>query len=242
MRYGIFSDVHSNLEALDAVTEAYQKEGIDSFLCIGDIVGYAANPIECAEKIKTIASNTVAGNHDWAAVDLFSLEYFIPAAREALLWTKKRLTGSVKYFLESLKLTYENQDLVLAHGTLHEPDEFNYLIDEDSASLTFSVLKGRICFVGHTHRPGIFVKDYLDSIHYKDASRLEIKDYNKYIVNVGSVGQPRDGNPLAAYCIYDTDKSEVQIKRISYDIETARKKIISAGLPKFLGDRLLTGR
>lgn len=242
MRYGIFSDVHSNLEALDAVINAYRQEDIGRYLCIGDVVGYAANPVECVEKVKALASITVAGNHDWAAADLFSIEYFIPAAREALLWTKDRLTDSVKYFLESLGLTYENQDLVLAHGTLDEPGEFNYLIDEGAAALTFSVLKAKICFVGHTHRPGIFIKNYLDTIHYKETSRIEIKEGNKYIVNVGSVGQPRDENPLAAYCIYDTDKSEVQIKRISYDIETARNKIISAGLPKFLGDRLLTGR
>ncbi len=241
MRYGIFSDVHSNLEALDAVIKAYGKEDIGRYLCIGDVVGYAANPLECVEKVKALASTTVAGNHDWAVVDLFSVEYFIPVAKEALFWTKNKLTDSARCFLESLKPVYENEDLTLVHGTLEAPDEFNYLTGDIAASETFSALKGKICIVGHTHRPGIFIKDYLDSIHYKESGQIEIKEQNKYIINVGSVGQPRDGSPLAAYCIYDTEKKEVQIKRVSYNIQAARAKIIQAGLPQYLGERLLSG-
>lgn len=242
MRYGIFSDVHSNLEALKAVIKAYKKEKIDTYLCIGDIVGYASNPNQCIEETKAIASIVVAGNHDWAAVDLFSPDYFNEVAREAIFWTKRKLSDLSRYFLESLKLVYENDELTLVHGTLHNPQDFNYMTDSFTAKQTFILQQTDVCFIGHTHIPGIFVKDKDGNLYYREDNLCEIKPGNKYIVNAGSVGQPRDGNPKAAYCIYDSDKKQVQIKRIDYDSETARKKIIAAGLPEFLAKRLMAGK
>ena len=242
MRYGIFGDIHSNLEALEAVIEAYQKEHIDKYLCAGDVVGYATNPKECIDKVKTLAMITVAGNHDWGSVDLFSADYFNPNAKEAISWTKRNLGEQDKYFLESLKLVYKNEDLTLVHGTLDNPQDFNYMTDGYIAEETFRVLETNICFVGHSHAAGIFIKDKDDNLYYLEEQYIDIKDANKYIVNVGSVGQPRDGNPQGAYCIFDSDKKGVRIERISYDIKTARKKIIKAGLPKFLGDRLVIGQ
>lgn len=242
MRYGIFSDIHSNLEALDAVIEAYRKEAIDKYLCVGDVVGYAANPKECIEKIKTLCMITVAGNHDWAAVGLFSVDYFNPEAKEAIFWTKRNIDDSHRYFLESLKLIYKTEDLTLVHGTLDKPQDFNYMTHGYTAWETFGLLETNICFVGHSHVAGMFIKDKAEHLEYREDDSLDIKDENKYIINVGSVGQPRDGNPAAAYCIYDTVKKEVQIKRISYDMETARKKIIEVGLPRFLSHRLALGR
>ena len=242
MRYGIFGDIHSNLEALEAVIKAYQKEHIDKYLCAGDVVGYATNPKECIDKVKTLAMITVAGNHDWGSVDLFSADYFNPNAKEAISWTKRNLGEQDKYFLESLKLVYKNEDLTLVHGTLDNPQDFNYMTDGYIAEETFRVLETNICFVGHSHAAGIFIKDKDDNLYYLEEQYIDIKDANKYIVNVGSVGQPRDGNPQGAYCIFDSDKKGVRIERISYDIKTARKKIIKAGLPKFLGDRLVIGQ
>lgn len=242
MRYGIFSDVHSNLEALDTILDAYQKEAIDTYLCVGDIVGYAANPKECIEKVKKSAMITVAGNHDWAAVNLFSVDYFNPVACEAIFWTRRNLDDPDRYFLESLKLVYKNEDLTLVHGTLDNPRDFNYMTDGYIAWETFRLLETNICFVGHSHVAGIFIKDKDDRITYREDNSVDIEKEKKYIINVGSVGQPRDGNPQACYCIYDTDKKEIQIKRISYDVQTSRKKIIDAGLPRFLGDRLIIGR
>ncbi len=242
MRYGIFSDIHSNLEALDAVSEAYRKEEIDKYLCVGDVVGYAANPKECIEKIRTLAMITVAGNHDWASANLFSTDYFNPLAKEAISWTQRNLDEQDIYFLEHLTLIYKNEDLTMVHGTLDGPGDFNYMNDGYIASKTFELLETDICFVGHTHVPGVFIKSKNSHIEYREGSNIDIKEDSKYIINVGSVGQPRDGNPEATYCIYDTDKKNVQIKRISYDIQAARKKIIAGGLPGFLGDRLLIGR
>lgn len=241
MRYGIFADIHSNLEALDTVIAAYKKEAIDKYLCAGDVVGYATNPNECVQEIKALCAITVAGNHDWAAVDLFSPEYFNPSARQAIFWTRDNLDEHSKYFLESLKLIYSNNDLTLVHGTLDNPQEFNYMTDDYIAGETFKLSETDICFVGHSHVVGIFTRFKDDRIRYCEEERVEIKKDNKYIVNVGSVGQPRDRNPKAAYAIYDTDKKEVWIKRVNYNIEKARKKIIDAGLPHFLGDRLVIG-
>lgn len=242
MRYGIFSDIHANLEALEAVIEAYKNESIDQYLCVGDVIGYAVNPQQCIEKIKTLCRVSVAGNHDWAGVDLFSVDYFNPDAREAIFWSRRNIENMDRFFLESLKLVYKNEDLTLVHGTLEAPQDFNYMTDGYVAWETFRVLGTDICFVGHSHVAGMFIKDSSEGIHYREENSLDIKKENKYIINVGSVGQPRDGNPNAAYCIYDTDKKEVEIKRISYDFEVTRKKIIEVGLPRFLGDRLALGR
>lgn len=242
MRYGIFSDIHSNLEALDAVIEVYKKEEIDKYLCVGDVVGYATNPKECIEKVKGLAMVTVAGNHDWASVNLFSTDYFNPLAKEAILWTEHNLNEQDRRFLEGLALVYKNEDLSLVHGTLDEPGDFNYMADGYIASRTFALLETNVCFVGHTHVPGTFTKSEDGRIQYQTESNIDIQERNKYIINVGSVGQPRDGDSHAAYCIYDVTKKNVQIKRISYDIQAARGKIINAGLPGFLGERLLVGR
>lgn len=242
MRYGIFADVHSNIEALDAVIEAYRKESIDKYLCAGDLVGYAANPRECIGKIKALAELSVAGNHDRASIDLFSTDHFNPMAREAILWTRPNLQGQEKKYLASLDLTFKNKDLTLVHGSLDHPEEFDYITDNYTALKTFELLETDICFIGHSHVAGIFIKDKNEDLTYCEEDRLDLDKNNKYIVNVGSVGQPRDANPKAAYCIYDTDKRKVCIKRIDYDIEKTREKIIASGLPQYLGDRLLVGR
>jgi len=242
MRYGIFSDVHSNLEALTAVIDAYKKEKIDLYLCAGDIVGYAANPKECINKVDALAMATVAGNHDLASVGLFSVTRLNSLAKDAILWTREVLGYSERYFLESLKPVYQNVDLTLVHGTLNHPEDFNYMTDIYLAKETFDILNTDLCFIGHTHIPGVFIRDIKGNIEYKEEMSLNIIEGNKYIVNVGSVGQPRDRNPMAAFCIYDTEKKQVWIKRIGYNIEAAVNKIIRAGLPRFLADRLFVGR
>lgn len=242
MRYGIFSDIHSNLEALEAVIHAYKKEGIDRYFCLGDVVGYAADPAECAEKVRILSSVTIAGNHDYACVGLFSLDYFNPLAKEAIIWTNRNITEKEYNFLAGLKLTFKNKEFTLAHGTLDRPEEFNYMTGDLAASSSFESLDNNLCFVGHTHIPGIFVRSHKGEIRYQSKAEAVIKEGNKYIINTGSVGQPRDGDPKAAYCVYDTKKKTVKVKRVSYDAQAARKKIVDHGLPASLGERLLIGR
>jgi predicted phosphodiesterase len=242
MRWGIFSDIHSNLEALEAVIKAYKSEGIDIYLCLGDIVGYGANPVECIQIIRDTAQITIAGNHDWAVAGLFSLEYFNNWAKEAVLWTQKNVNLANRNFLSSLRLTNEFEDLILVHGSLDQPDEFNYVTGILEASQTFVLMNKPICFLGHTHSGGIFIQDKEGRIDYQREAKFKLKEGYRYIVNVGSVGQPRDGNNKASFCIYDTQRQEVMIKRIGYDIKSAQEKILNSGLPSFLATRLSRGR
>lgn len=242
MRYGICSDIHSNLESLEAVIGAYKNESIDKYLCAGDVVGYAANPKECINRIEALPMIVVAGNHDWASINLTSVDHFNLNAKKAIFWTRDNIDSKDKDFLGSLKLVYKNEDLTLVHGSLENPEDFNYMADVYTAWQTFKLLETNICFVGHSHVVGIFTIDGAERINYQEDGPVDIKQGNRYIINVGSVGQPRDGNPDAAYCVYDTDRQNIQIKRISYDIQEARRKIIDAGLPHFLGDRLTIGR
>ena len=241
MRYGIFSDVHANLEAFEAFLTAVESERVDQFLCIGDIVGYGANPNECVHRVKSLNCFSVAGNHDWASVDLFPEQYFNSDALEAIKWTRKELDIISRNFLKEQPLIFLDKGLVLVHGTLVDSDKFNYLDTESVARESFRVLKRDICFVGHTHSPGVFVQESLGRIEYFLKDHFELKNEHKYIVNVGSVGQPRDGNPQASFCIYDTLKKEIVFKRADYDAQGARDKIVESGLPQFLGDRLLNG-
>ncbi len=241
MRYGIFSDIHSNLEALQAVIKAYQKEKIDKYLCVGDVVGYGADPNECAEIIGKLAEVTVVGNHDWAALGIISSELFNQEAQSAIIWTSQQLCESSKHFLRTLRLIFKKDNFVLAHGSLNSPQDFNYLQNTGDCLATFGLMESDICFVGHTHVPVIFVQDRQARVRYEDTPKIKIEPGNKYIINVGSVGQPRDSIPEAAYCIWDTDKAEIEIKRQRYDVFAARQKIIDRGLPDFLGNRLLTG-
>lgn len=240
MRYGIFSDIHGNLEAFQEVIDAYKKEKIDRHLCVGDIVGYGADPTECIDQTKQLQALTVAGNHDWAAVDMTDITYFNPVAKQAIIWSREKLPAAEKEFLKSLKLVYENADLILVHGTLNKPEEFNYLLDVDLAILDFDLMKKNICFIGHSHTVGVFI-EAKGAISYSVQTQIKMDPIKKYIVNVGSVGQPRDRDNRASYCIFDTEKKEVYFKRVKYNIQKCQEKIVKAGLPPFLAARLMAG-
>lgn len=244
MRYGIFSDVHSNLEALEAVLEFYKKEKIQKFFCVGDIVGYGADPKECIRIIKDLSCIVVAGNHDWAVDDKLSLEYFNSYAKEAIVWTKDRLSLEEKSFLGSLNLVCQENDLTFVHSSLNSPSDFTYIEDEESAIRCFSLLETRICFVGHSHIPVVFILDKEKGLSYFSEHEFEfsLEGDKKYIVNVGSVGQPRDRDWRAGLCIYDTEKKIISFKRIEYDVVSSARKIIRQKLPSFLAQRLFLGR
>ncbi|MDD2657759.1 MAG: metallophosphoesterase family protein [Candidatus Pacebacteria bacterium] len=242
MRYAVFADIHSNLEALERVLGVYASESIEQYIFLGDAVGYSVDPVPCIQRIRSLPLTAVAGNHDQAAVNLFSVDNFSPEAREAIFWTRRNLDEDSKQFLESLKLTFQNHDFTMVHGTLNSPQDFNYMEDGFIAEETFRLMKTPLCFIGHTHVAGVFIKDKEDHICYRENASVDIEAENKYIINVGSVGQPRDGNPAASYCIYDSQAKKVTLKRIDYDIAVAQKKIVDAGLPELLGHRLFMGR
>ncbi|MFC1708525.1 metallophosphoesterase family protein [Candidatus Omnitrophota bacterium] len=241
MRFGIFSDIHSNIEALNSVLSAYEVEGIDKYLCVGDIVGYGTDPKECIKTIRERNIATVAGNHDWATSGKFSIEHFSPYAKTAVLWTKKQIDASEADYLDNLNLIYEDADFCLVHGTLLKPECFNYLYELSDAKDTFEVMQPRLCFVGHTHSPIIFGRDS-ERISYVKEGHINVEPNKQYIINVGSVGQPRDGDTRACLCIYDSKEKVVQIKRVEYDIKAAQTKILNAGLPPSLANRLVVGQ
>ena len=241
MRYAVFSDIHGNLEAFNAVLTALDKERVDKFLYVGDIVGYGADPIECLNKMQELDPVVVCGNHDWAVCDLVNTDYFNTAARNAALWTKERLGKEYIEYLKSMKLKYENKDVTLVHGTLDRPDAFSYILDGYGAQKTMALMKTNVCFIGHSHVAGVFYRDKR-TINYTATSEVALQPSVKYIVNVGSVGQPRDGDPRASFCIYDDVERLIEIKRISYDVAGAQRKILEAGLPEVLALRLSEGR
>ncbi len=241
MRYGIFGDVHGNLEAFQEVIEQYKKEDIDRYISVGDIVGYGADPKWCIEEVKRLKAGSVCGNHDWASAGRLSPGYFNHAAQEAVKWTQGVLDGDEKEFLKSLTLVIDEENFSIVHGSLEWPDLFYYITDTGSAYRCFQKMERRICFIGHSHVAEIFMMAG-NKITHTFGNRVDVERGVKYIVNVGSVGQPRDRNPLAAFAIYDTKDETVEIKRVRYDIESAKNKILKQGLPHILGYRLLEGR
>ncbi len=241
MKYIVISDIHGNLEALEAVIGSFPRGKASSIICAGDVVGYGASPDECIDKIVSLGCKNILGNHDAAVIDRADIANFNEAAREAVLWAKEHLSASGRSYLKTLDLVLEEELFTVAHGTLHLPEEFIYMMSGIDAMRTFEVLKTKICFVGHSHVPGVFVlKGTKLTELYK--RKFVLEEGARYIINAGSVGQSRDGDRRASYCIYDPARSEVEFRRIEYDVEKARERIINAGLPKVLGDRLLQGR
>jgi diadenosine tetraphosphatase ApaH/serine/threonine PP2A family protein phosphatase len=240
VRYAIISDVHSNLEALEAVLAALQGERIDAYLSTGDIVGYGADPAPCVERVRALEPHIVAGNHDWAVAGRLSLDFFNAYAREAIEWTRARLDAADLEWLRGLPLVKKVGDLTLVHATLHSPENFDYLLTAYDAHLSLEVLETLVCFVGHSHVPVTFAQN--GSVTYSFASEIELAGTHRAIVNAGSVGQPRDGNPHASFGIFDTEANQVQVRRVPYDVAGATRKILAAGLPPVLAERLWVGK
>lgn len=241
MRYGIFSDIHSNREALEAVLAALHHDAVERLLCAGDLVGYAAEPTPCVEQVRAVAHAVVAGNHDWAVVGKFPTEWFHDDARAALTWTTEHLSVAAAQYVAGLPLTWQDAQVTLAHGTLHEPEQFHYLLDADIAARSLALQTTPVAFVGHTHVPVAFAGDADGNVHLLRGPRVEVQRGRRYLVNVGSVGQPRDQDPQACYVVYDTDQRRLEFKRVPYPVARAQATIRAAGLPARFADRLTRG-
>ena len=242
MKIALISDLHSNEEALRAVLKDISQKKADKIVCLGDIIGYGASPRQCVELVKKHADITICGNHDMAALGLTNKDYFNPNAKHAVEWTQNQLNDTDVEFLKNLPLVAEWEDLIFVHANLSDPSSWGYILDEFDADATFSVMgQHNVCFIGHSHVPVVFeegeIVKYLGN--YEQYPTLPGR---KYIVNVGSVGQPRDGNPDAAYVLYDTHHSLIELRRVSYDIKNAQSRIVKAGLPEFLAERIAFGR
>src|SRR5881394_3954660 len=240
MRVAIFSDVHANLEALEAVLTDAHKHKCTHFVCLGDVVGYNANPHECVERIREIDCPTVKGNHDEQASLFESSTDFNELAERAIEWTRDNLTDKDKEWLRGLRLQQQVRGFTIVHATLDTPAQWGYVFNNLDAAASFTYQHTAVCFFGHTHVPMAFIRD--DGVRRIKIDQLHIESGKKYFINAGSVGQPRDADWRAAYCVYDIENNVVEQRRVKYDLATAQKKIIDAGLPRLLAERLAIGR
>ena len=240
MRFAIFSDLHANLEATEAVLADAHERDCTHFVCLGDVVGYNANPHECVEIVQKMECPIVQGNHDEQASMEDSSRGFNALAEAAINWTRANLTGKDKEWLRAMRFTRQVRDFTIVHATLDTPEQWGYVFNDLDALASFTYQHTTVCFFGHTHVPGAFVRD--EGVKRFKKEQLAISETKKYFINPGSVGQPRDGDWRAAYSIYHVDKNVVEQRRVKYDVATAQKKIIAAGLPRLLADRLELGR
>jgi len=240
---GFISDIHSNYEALRATLEFFEKEKVDQIICAGDIIGYGAEPNECIEAVKGVSILTVFGNHEAAITGLYPMQHFASHAKEALEWNRDRINADNFEYINDLKLeaVFDNR-IKVVHSSPVIPQEFPYLMTDGEYAEALVKSAEKICIIGHTHMPAVF---YYDAPRYHfgeivtDTFVIE-KDY-KYIINIGSVGQPRDGNRRSCCGIFDSQTNVFKIRRVEYDFMAARKKILMAGLPTFLAERLMYG-
>ena len=247
MRYAVLSDVHGNLEALSAVLADAASEGALGILCLGDAVGYGADPAPCIELLGERALLMVAGNHEHGALGLLDVGWFNAAARAAALWTRDRLGADHQDFLTGLPLASTLGEATCVHASPRRPEEWDYLLSAEDGFQAFGDFATRLCFVGHSHRPGVWSLGSSGPA-YEDLAgpafhdrRIPFHDGRRYIINVGSVGQPRDRDPRAAYVLWDEDERSVTLRRVTYDHKAAAAKILRAGLPRTLADRLAYG-
>lgn len=242
MRYAIFGDIHGNLQALDAVLAAYQSEAIDCYLCTGDLVGYGANPAECVEAVRKLCQHVVAGNHDYAVAEKLTLEFFNSYAKAAVLWTRSHLDLADLKYLERLPLLVEvDRDVTLSHATIYDAHAFDYIQTQYDAHLSLQEMQTPCGFVGHSHIPiSFYLRDGV--VGWTMETTIDVDACEKVLINVGSVGQPRDENPKAAYAVFDTDERKVWIKRVAYDVDGAIRAIEQNRLPRILGERLRLGK
>lgn len=243
MKYGILGDIHANLSALQAVLACFEREGVDCILSVGDVVGYGAAPRECIELVREIGATVVKGNHDAACVGEIDLQYFNNYAREAMRWTQRAVNDADRRWLTELPYTVDLEHCSMGHGTYFHPELFDYVQSTTDADPSLDVLVRPVCFVGHTHVPVtcLRLEDDPSRTAYTMDAEVDLAESLRALVNVGSVGQPRDEDSRAAYALYDTEKKRVWIRRVEYDIEREARRIRGAGLPPVLADRLFLG-
>ncbi len=245
-RYALISDIHANIEALDAVIADAKKQHIDDFVCLGDVVGYNAAPSACIRRIRELGCKVVKGNHDhYCSHPNVNLNDFQDNAASVIEWTRRNISEEEMAWLHNLPLTTTITGFTIVHATLDSPGHFHYVFDALDAEASFDNQRTRVCFHGHTHVPCIFHR----AGHGAPINRFGMADgmleAGNYFINVGSVGQPRDGDRRACYAIFTMEglmKLSIEFRRVDYDIESAVQRIEQAGLPERLITRLYNGQ
>ncbi len=242
MKYGIFSDLHSNYDALLEVIKIYEREKIEKFICAGDIIGYGAEPDNCVRKIKEINAQCVMGNHEYALKKHEFANIFNDVAYYAIKWHGENMKHSSLDYVIKIKLNIVENIFSVYHGSAYEPEQFHYVLTDEDYLKNFNFFNTKVLIIGHTHVPDTFYFDEKKRIFGHISSPVfSLEKDLRYIINVGSIGQPRDKDSRACFCIYDDETNVFYIKRVEYDVKNAMKKIIDAGLPEILAYRLYQG-
>ncbi len=243
MKYAILGDIHANLTALEAVLEHARKARVERLVSVGDVVGYGAAPSATLSLLHEHSVVVVQGNHDAACAQQIDVQVFNPSARAAIEWTRTQLSRSELDWLAKLPLTLHLPHCCVAHATFAHPESFEYMHSTKSADASLDALDCAVCFVGHTHVPVTMLRPREDSTRtaYSLETELDLEDSVRALVNVGSVGQPRDEDPRAAIAFYDSDAGRIWIERVEYEISREASRIRQAGLPQALADRLFLG-
>ena len=240
MKYAIIADIHANLEALEVVLSDAKEQSCTHYACLGVVVGYNANPKECLDIIREMGMPCVKGNHDEYCSIESNLEGFNPHAAEAIHWTRAQLTEDDRDWLRNLKYIRLVTSFSIVHATLDGPQRWGYVFDRLAAAASFTYQNTSVCFFGHTHVPVAFIRDSV--VRGGTYSKFKIEPGRKYFINVGSVGQSRDGVAKATYVIYHVDDGTVELRRLDYEISKTQAKIRAAGLPERLAERLALGK
>jgi diadenosine tetraphosphatase ApaH/serine/threonine PP2A family protein phosphatase len=244
VRYAVLSDVHGNLEALEVVLEHASRLRPDACLCLGDTVGYGPDPDACVRRMRALGGPAIAGNHDRAAAGALDISAFTPLARAAIAWTGGVISEDTRNWLAGLPERVEGPAFLAVHGSPRDPIE-EYIVDLPTSSAIFAEYAFTLCLVGHSHLPGAFVlaADGRVGVHRLPAGRaVPLAASSRYIINVGSVGQPRDGDPRACYLLLDLAARSVTLHRLDYPLVVTQEKMAARGLPASLAHRLALGR
>ena len=239
MKLAVLSDIHGNLAALNAVFEHLEKEAVDLFVCLGDIVGYGPRPDECLQLVASRCEICVAGNHDFAVAGKIDDENFNPVARKAVRWTRGQLSPESLSFLQNLPLTARLDNVLFAHATPFMPEDWNYVLSEEEARFQLKQIEESLVFIGHSHMPLVF--SLRMGLCYPGNQILNL-DGDRFVVNVGSVGQPRDADARACCVTFETTSRVLEYHRIPYDVDLTCREIRDHRLPDFLADRLKLGQ
>jgi predicted phosphodiesterase len=241
MKIALISDVHGNIEALDAVLNDIDKQGAEKIHFLGDVVGYGCNPNECIKKISKYCEIKLIGNHDYALIGLESTKGFNEAAKVSMEWTRDKIKRKNVERLSDFEMETDFLDFHMVHSAPGYADKWFYILDAYQATDSFDDFTQNTCFIGHSHIPAIFRQDSVGEVTHTLKESLSLEEDCKYIINVGSVGQPRDNDARACYLIANTDDNTVNYRRIEYDIEKTQDKMRKANMPEFLIDRLAIG-
>ena len=243
MRYLLISDIHGNLEALQATLEAARKFEPYQLMCLGDVVGYGADPQPCIDLVGDKANLMLAGNHDLAVAGVIATDEFNAIAKRSIEWTREQLNAEDKDLLGNLPLQYVDGDYCYTHASPLDPMRFAYIRTLEDVADVFAHIGQRFCFVGHTHLPVLVtMSKKTGRMEVQQDSKAKLDDDTRYFVNVGSIGQPRDSNPDSCAVVLDEEARSLEFIRVPYDISTSQGKILSNGLPSYLAERLVLAR